>query len=37
MKALSRRGEAYEKLERFEEAIVGKFGFTIIFKSLDCC
>jgi len=30
MKALARRGEAHEKLEHYEEAIAGKFGFNII-------
>lgn len=30
MKSLVRRGEAHEKLEHFEEAIAGTFGFNII-------
>jgi len=34
MKALARRGEAHEKLEHYEEAIAGKFGFNIIVKTI---
>jgi hypothetical protein len=37
MKALTRRGEAHEKLEHYEEAIAGKFGFKIIVKPLYSC
>jgi tetratricopeptide (TPR) repeat protein len=37
MKALARRGEAHEKLEHYEEAIAGKFGFNIIVKRLYYC
>lgn len=34
MKALVRWAEAHEKLEHFEEAIAGKFGFHINFRLL---
>jgi hypothetical protein len=37
MKALIRRGEAHEKLENFEEAIAGMFGFNIIVRPLYFC
>ena len=37
MKSLVRRGEAHEKLEHFEEAIAGTFGFNIIVGQLYFC
>jgi len=37
MKSLVRRGEAHEKLEHFEEAIAGTFGFNIIVRQLYFC